>query len=164
MKAVQLKKSEFYAHLEDDKERCLELVARIEKRRQSVESLIVDLKNAEERGEMRNSKLQESLNVTQELCRSLQHFLQVKETTAKEFQETQQRLGLLITFERYVSALCKYAIASFSRTKNTVVRYSTPLFTLIISSIQSYSTVPGRGLFTTGIVELYSWPPITHPV
>ena len=96
IKAAQLTESEFYAHLEDDKERCLELVARIEKRRQSVESLIVDLKNAEERGEMRSTKLQESLNVTQELCRSLQHFLQVKETTAKEFQETQQRLGELV--------------------------------------------------------------------
>ena len=96
IKAAQLTESEFYAHLEDDKERCLELVARIEKRRQSVESLIVDLKNAKERGEMRSTKLQESLNITQELCRSLQHFLQVKEATAKEFQETQQRLGELV--------------------------------------------------------------------
>ena len=96
IKAAQLTESEFYAQLEDDKEQCLGLVARIEKRRQTMESLIVDLKNAEERGEMRASKLQESLNVTQELCRSLQHFLQVQETTAKEFQETQQRLGELM--------------------------------------------------------------------
>ena len=96
IKAAQLTESEFYAQLEDDKEQCLGLVARIEKRRQTVESLIVDLKNAEERGEMRASKLQESLNVTQELCRSLQHFLQVQETTTKEFQETQQRLGELM--------------------------------------------------------------------
>ena len=72
--------------------------------------------------------------------------------------------GIVDHFQE-VSALCKYAIASFSRTKNTVVRYSTPLFTLITSSIQSYSTVPGQGLFyTTGIVELYSWPPIIHPI
>ena len=96
IKAAQLTESEFYAQLEDDKEQCLGLVARIEKRRQTVESLIVDLKKAEERGKMRASKLQESLNVTQELCRSLQHFLQVQETTAKEFQETQQRLGELM--------------------------------------------------------------------
>ena len=96
IKAAQLTESEFYAQLEDDKEQCLELVARTEKRRQTVESLIVDLKNAEQKGEMRAAKLQESLNVTQELCRSLQHFLQVQETTAKEFQETQQRLGELM--------------------------------------------------------------------
>lgn len=67
-------------------------MATTEMRQQTVESLIVELKNAEERGEMQASKLQEGLDRAQELCRSLQHFLQVKDATSKEFRETQKRL------------------------------------------------------------------------
>ena len=96
IKEVQLSMEKLCDKLENSKMGCQELVATIEKRRQDVESLIADLKNDEERGEMQALKFQEALNTAQELCRSLQHFLQVQEETSERFQKAQQRLGELM--------------------------------------------------------------------